>query len=227
MSERVFFETQALSGMELIAREMLALPGSVDLLGGVSQEHSAALNEAIADLLADSRFSDVVQVDADVPIPASIEGLGWQISRRKRDGVTQKARFLRLKGGWKTQAASLVGISVALVLSTVNPLSAAGVLVPTMTMIASVWDNLITLQRPQDNHAIDAYEGLLRALSQNDNRPRLPPTTEQIVGASTTDSNNTVSGLRRLRQLDLVEIVNWGGLSGDETNDRNQWLPRL
>jgi len=224
MTDFLFFESQALSAASRQAANILGmthLSGLPDQLG----EKEPIVNDLLGDLLADERFSDCVEISTGFNPPPAADALGWRIGRKTKDGVTRQMRFYKAKSVWKTQAASLVGIALALALTPINPFAAAGAVAPTLVLVATAWDNLVKLERPQDGHAIDAYEALLKAELTGKNDTATGPTTAEIHAASgQTDIAVTLAGLKRLKDLGLVDVAEWGSLSGDVDAPGNRWF---
>jgi hypothetical protein len=46
-------------------------------------------------------------------------------------------------------------------------------------------------------------------------------------GSVLSTIRDVIDGLKRLKQLSLVEVSSWGGNSGDDANESNRWQPKL
>jgi hypothetical protein len=226
MAERVFFESQALLAALAEGQEILAVEtNKAGIIEQIPPKKAEALNEAIAALFADGRLADAVTVQNDVAPPSTADGFGWRLGRKVAGGMTRRMKFYQAKSVWKTQVGSLIGIAVALALTPLNPLAAAGAIAPTFILVSSAWDKFITLERPRDTDAIDTYEALLRAeIVLNGSAP----TADQINGASNGASfGSTVAGLRRLKELGLVEVVTWEDEEGAINKPGNRWYQQF
>jgi len=97
MSQRQFFESQALTAALLEGGELLGIASLETLAEKIPEADSARLNDALTDLFADGRLADCVSVSGDVDAAAAADSFGWRMGRKVRNGITQKARFIRLK----------------------------------------------------------------------------------------------------------------------------------
>jgi hypothetical protein len=229
MSQLQFFESQTLSATLVEAERVLASPSLQNLANEIPADAAAHLNDVLAELFADPRLADCVTVSHDVEAPEDADGFGWRLGRKvAADGKTQKARFYRFQSEWKTQAVSLVAVAIAIGLIPLNPLSGFAALPPTLTLLASAWDKFVTLQRPHDAHAIDAYEALVKAALESRRRGERAPTTDEIHAVTgNPELAITLAGLKRLKELELVDVVEWENLAGNYDAAGNRWLQRL
>jgi len=95
-------------------------------------------------------------------------------------------------------------------------------------LLVSLWDKFATLQRPQDAHAIDAYEALVKIGAERSGNDATVPTTQEIHAVTKNpELAVTVAGLKQLNDLELVRVVEWERLYGDYNAPGNRWVPRF
>jgi hypothetical protein len=228
MVERRFFESQALPAALAITHELLGLKPDPELVTQLPEDKAAHLNDALAQFFGDSRLADDITVASDLAAPASADGFGWKIGSKRDGAVTKKARFFRAKSVWKVQAASLIGISLAIALVPVNPFAPASAVGPLFTLLATAWDSFITLERPKDADAIDTYEALLKAELESPTSDRRGATaTETHEHSSVSSFAKTLTALKYLRDIRLIDVVAWEDQAGNFDLPGNRWFQQF
>jgi hypothetical protein len=230
MDEKVLFEDEAILyvltngasmiGLDLDARQFEeSLP--IDL--------SVKLTKQIVAVLEDPSFTALVEKIPDQQPPILPEGYGLRLRAVYTKGHPHLMAFYRVKSSWQASCLALVGLGVAIAVS-----SASGAIVPAAGLVLATWQSIVTLRRPDDAIQLDTYDALIKAQAAllKTTSASKDPTIRNILGAaepgSTLDSfEKVLTGLTRLRERGVVEVSRWGKDSDDYSNPENRWRPKL
>jgi len=175
---------------------------------------SAAMAEALI-AETDPEAIEVEEADGKTAAPHQLESALFSL--RNRTG-TQKICFLRIQDSLTEATLPLVSLAVAAFSGDAKGLVAGA------QALASLWKNLVTLKRDKDSIAIDVYEALAAARAAKQG----PPATEAIAArVPALGLPQVASGLKRLADLKLVEVAQWGGEYEDWKHAANTWEVRL
>jgi hypothetical protein len=114
----------------------------------------------------------------------------------------------------------LAGLAVALALH-----SPAAVF-PAAGVVENLWRNLITLERPRDNTALDVYEAFLKRrtiLAQAGGGHCIPSTTEVHTQTGSSNPADTLSGLIQLWNLKILEATTVDGAVASCPDEESRW----
>ena len=189
----------------------------------------AELTRQLAEVLEDSSFTSVSTRIHNQTAPAAQSGYGLRLRKKYKDGEPDSMTFYRIKDSWQSSALSLLGLAIALATH-----SNAGPIVPSASIVLNSWKQLVTLSKPADALEIDTYEAMIAAFAKLSMRilSAKQPTALEIFDARHVNSviskaSDAIDGLKRLKELNLVEVASWGGNSGDYSHEGNRWQPRI
>lgn len=232
MPEQSFFENEALTDAITAGLRHLGLNQTADRIEErIPTESAISLLKQIHSILEDPSFASsiIARVPGQSPPSAPPGSLSSRLWIQYGEDKPEKMVFYRVKDSWQTTCLSLVGLTFALFAG-----SATAVIVPASGLLLNTWRNIVALRRPEDSLLLDAYESLLRAqasLLDESSGKRAPDVTDIHAAArqgSTLQSiEDTITGLKRLRDKGLVEVCDWAANSGDYDNPQNRWRPRL
>ena len=218
--ESSFGDTEALHTALARASALLGVPEKMDwLLERIPEAHAAELNQTLVALLEAPDLDEALDV---YTYPPELHGerAPLLVRRAVKDGRTVQCRFFRFREAMVSASWSLVGLSIGLWMT--SPTAA----ITTASLAMTAWRNLLTLRRPDDADAIDAYEAFLKSrLAMVRRGAALPyPSTAEIAAATTAlDRRALAGGLSRLRHLKILEVKVWGGAAEDNGDAANLW----
>ena len=179
-----------------------------------------ALNDAIAECLHDPFLSEHVDIFDNQALPNS-DGFGAVLRRQIKDGKSQSITFYRLKDTWVRDSLLLLGATIGVVIAT------PAATVPAATLVKNLFSNLLTLRRDANaGELLDAYDALLNAIVSVGSGPWPSTLQIQTLNSSMSLADITAS-LRRLKDLDLIEVNEWGDGCLDFEHPENRWKPKL
>lgn len=186
------------------------------------------ISRQIVEVLDDSSFTEVVTRLPNQPPPASPSNYGLRLWTQRKDGQTTSVTFYRINDSWQSTALSLVSLGIALATK-----SHPGFIAPSAGILLNSWKQLVSLKE-KDRLEIDTYEALIRAMAKLATKTlsAKEPSPGEIfesrgecaVLATITD---VTDGLKRLKELSLVEVTLWGGNAGDYSQKDNRWRPTI
>jgi hypothetical protein len=140
----------------------------------------------------------------------------------KKDGVTERIVFLRVKDAVTEAVLPTLALSVA---------AARGggpqFIVPGAQVLKLLWDKLHVLKRSKDGDAIDAYETLASLTAARRYSTTGAPTGEHVAHhLPNLDRASVLAALERLAELKLIEVATWGQPKSLLTPS-NSWQIRL
>jgi hypothetical protein len=185
--------------------------------------------QQLAQVLDDQSFTALATRIAGQRAPAPASGYGLRLQADYKDGQPESMTFYRITDSWQSTALSLLGLAIALATH-----SHTGPIVPSAGIVLNSWKQLVRLRKPADALEIDTYEALTAALARLSMRTlsAKQPTALEVFdsrreGSVLSTIRDVIDGLKRLKQLSLVEVSSWGGNSGDDANESNRWQPKL
>jgi len=190
---------------------------------------AAELTRQLVAVLEDESFTAVSTRIANQRAPAPASGYGLRLRAKYKDGQPESMTFYRITDSWQSTALSLVGLAIALATQ-----SHPGPIVPSASLVLNSWKQLVTLRKPADALEIDTYEALTAALAKLSMRTlsAKQPTALEVFdsrpeGSVLPTARDAIDGLKRLKELNLVEVASWGRNSGDYANELNRWQPKI
>jgi hypothetical protein len=230
MSQQAIFEYQVLE----YAFSSASKAASLELDTGSLEESlpvnfAAELNQQLVDVLEDISFTAVVARIPNQQPPVPSPSYALRLRAKYKDGQLNSMTFYRIKDSWQSTALSLVSIAIALAAQ-----SHTGVILPSASILLNSWKQFVALSRPKDDLEIDTYEALVRAmakLAMKTLSARQPSAAEIFTARAESVVlsmiSDVVDGLKRLKELSLIEIAAWGGHGGDYSHPENRWQPRI
>lgn len=230
MSQQAVFESEVLD----YAFSNAAKNASIDVDPGLLQESLAVdcaveLARQFVEVLENDSFTSTLARVPDQPPPAPLTSYGLRLRNKYKDGKVSSMTFYRIKDSWQSTALSLVSLGIALATN-----SHTGVIVPSAGIVLSSWKQFVVLSTPANHLEIDTYEALIRAMARLATKTlsAKEPSVEDILAARDEDSElasipDVIDGLKRLKELNLIEVTQWGEHPGDYSHPGNRWRPRI
>jgi hypothetical protein len=92
----------------------------------------------------------------------------------------------------------------------------------------TMWSKFSVLRRPQDEDAIDTLDALIRVQGRlRTVTEHRHPDTSALTIELEKNGGEVVAALRKLHEKSVVEVVQWGGQSGDFSNLGTRWSLRF
>jgi hypothetical protein len=209
VGEISFFEDAALS--TCLARVLADIGASAGTTAGIgsilSVEASTTLNDALVRLCRQPLPRASVDMREEPAYSRSPHSaLDFRIRTTLRADGKRKMWFIRVKDSAPKVVISLVALSLALWLSSPRAITDVAALAYT------IYEHIVTLESPQDDDAMSAFEALLKHAA------------ELAVDARDPASHHPTA---RLKAADLAEVVEFGGKGGDYGHEDNRWAHRV
>lgn len=219
MSERQFFEYEALEDALVASQERLNFEFDTDFfLEKLGEENVNLLNEAILDILKEKEFESYVNTIQTIPPPNLKQGFDLKLKSSKKDGVTEKVTFFRVKKSVEDSALSLTSLVFAIKL--LNPLG----VIPAVGVIKTAFKNIITLKRTKHKNAILVIEAIPQVIMKNSVSSNHFPSTSEIYNEiGTLDMREIINGITLLFNEKLIRIKKWGEIENDYSHPQNTW----
>lgn len=227
MNEISFFEFDALETAIVDAARILRLEAPPTwILDRINTELADRLNDTLIDFLNKPELVDGVEIHETRRPLGQARGLDLRLRRNVKSGATDKVRFFKIGESWKSGHWALVALTVGLILASPT------VIIPTAALIENFFRNLITLERPKDSRAIDAYAGFLKARSElvrvaDPERSPYPSTAAIHSHSGHVDPKDTTLGLTCLHHRNILIVDEWGGEPNDNAHPENLWKEAL
>ena len=190
---------------------------------------AAEITRQLVEVLEDESFTAVITRIANQRTPAAVSGYGLRLRAEYRNGQPESMTFYRITDSWQSTALSLIGLAIALATQ-----SHTGPIVPSASIVLNSWKQLVTLKKPAHALEIDTYEALTAALARLSMRTlsAKQPTAIEVFDSRLEESvmstaADAIDGLKRLKELNLVEVTSWGRNSSDYANESNRWQPKI
>jgi len=132
--------------------------------------------------------------------------------------------FFRVRSALPDLSINLVALAVAALVQ--SPFAA----ISSLQIVRTVYENLAVLDERRDKDAIMTYKALLKhsveklaaVRKDRDKSTSFPRYTElQALGAPSPET--TIKALMRLREIKVVEVVEWGDVAMNYSHPDNRW----
>jgi hypothetical protein len=193
-----------------------------NIIGSYSPELRRAVSAAMAEVIVAEANRGAVELEHADGAASPPSQFDSAIFRLRSGDAVQQIVFLRIKDAAVEALVPLVSLAVAAYSGDLKALVSGA------EALKALWSHLVTLRRDKDSTAIDVYEALVAARAAGRVTHQGPPTTATIAGGTRARTlDDVVAGLKRLKELNLIDVARWGGQEGDTTSPDNTWEVRL
>jgi len=195
------------------------------LVAQMSDEEATALRTALAHVLLDesSRAGEPRVEVASTPIPAGARFSSVLYRDTGVDGTRRMVTF-----GFRDAAIETTLPLLGIAITVFTDKTGLALLPQIGSVIKTLWSKLVILKRPQDGDAIDVLEAMSRVRAGHVLEASGEyPSGGELVRELSLEAAVITRALERLRSAGVVEVVAWGGQTGDVGNAANRWRVKL
>jgi hypothetical protein len=230
MNQKAVYEVELLdyaiaNALAIVAPDLNAQ----SLQESIRVDLAAEITRQLVQVLDNESFTAVSTRIANQRAPAAASGYGLRLRAEYKDGQPESMTSYRLTDSWQSTALSLLGLAIALATQ-----SHTGPIVPSASIVLNSWKQLVTLRKPANALEIDTYEALTAAVARLSMRTlsaKQPTAVEvfdsRLEGSVMSTVADAIDGLKRLKELNLVEVASWGRNASDYANELNRWQPKV
>jgi hypothetical protein len=225
--ELSFYEDEALLACVQAGLVQVGIPAEVgpNILARIDPGGVRQLNAAIVEACRGGLSHAEVEIIEDDPADVRAAGHDMHFVLGQKDGRPTKLLFIRVWDALPTIGIQLVGLAIAVATG-----SKSG-FVNALTIIKTIYDHLATLKSPGDDDAIAAFRALLGQaivpfVDGNYNAvgdPAAKPRYADLHEFGGPAPGTALKALKRLREIKVADVAQWGGVPGDIEHPDNRW----